>query len=141
MSLEMFSFSSSASDLMSDGYSGGYIPAGYGGHHAGGHHHYHHHHHHQDVSYQHSTGYTAEEGISVASSRQQHPASSTFAACRSPTQQSWAGSLGSPGSPRLLTELGPGSGGGGDQQQQPQHQQLTGLGGYAADDIKIEIDQ
>lgn len=126
MSLEMYSFSSSASDLM-DGYSG-YMPAGYGHHHGStGVYHHHHHHHHQDVSYQHSTGYTAEEGLTVAASsrqQQQHSTSTTFPGCRSPTQQSWAGSLGSPGSPRLLTELGPGSGGG------DQHHQLTALSGY-----------
>lgn len=104
----MYSFSSSASDLISSGvdvtaaaahgyyHSGtGYIP-----------------HIHQHNVYQHSTGFTAEEGARLHhhhQSQHHHQQPASLFDCRSPVSaQSWAGSLGSPESPRLLTELGQG---------------------------------
>lgn len=74
--------------------------------------------------YHHSTGYTAEEGASSIMSGSQHPMHVTSyddPNCQSPVSaQSWA-SMGSPSSsPRLLTELGPGS-------EQPHHNTLSGM--------------
>lgn len=102
MSLEMYSQFGS-SDLMGNGDAHGYYaPAAYVVH---------------DV-YQHSTGYTAEEGVrhtnAVNSMNSSNNNTSTTSYddpnCQSPVSaQSWA-SLRSPSSsPRLLTELGPGS--------------------------------
>ncbi len=117
MSLEMYSQFGS-SDLMGNTDAHGYYaPAAYVVH---------------DV-YHHSTGFTAEEGVrhtastanssNSSSNNNNSTASYDDPNCQSPVSaQSWA-SLRSPSSsPRLLTELGPGS----DQQPHPHHSHLTG---------------
>ncbi len=146
----MYSFSSSASDLIS---SGADVASTHGYYH-----HHHHHgnvsgyhgvvqqppqHHHQDV-YQHSTGFTAEEGARIhLHQTSQHQPASTLFDCRSPVSaQSWAGSLGSPDSPRLLTELGPGSSNNNDQQQRlvqqlPTNDEYLHLSNDPADSVGV----
>jgi Helix-loop-helix DNA-binding domain len=97
MSLEMYS-QFTPGDLMGGDAHGYYVPSTSSSS-------YHH-----DV-YHHPTAYTAEEGARHATSHHNNGAHNAFDdSCRSPVSaQSWT-SLGSPtSSPRLLTELGPGS--------------------------------
>lgn len=79
--------------------------------------------------YHHSTGFTAEEGVhSNIEAGSQHAMNMAYddANCRSPVSaQSWA-SMGSPSSsPRLLTELGPGS-------EQPHRSMMNGMPGNSS---------
>lgn len=77
--------------------------------------------------YHHSTGYTAEEGVrhTTTGSSNNNTSATSFddPNCQSPVSaQSWSSIRSPSSSPRLLTELGPGS----DQQPHPHHSHLAG---------------